>query len=76
MFQRGQKVVVITDKGISYEAIILAIAKDDEGTAAYKVALDSLGGEQLGQWHKACDVFVREQQPAEEEVSWDSFIKP
>jgi hypothetical protein len=76
MFEKGQKVVVITDKGISYEAIVLAVAKDDEGTAAYKVALDSLGGEQLGQWHKACDVFVREEPVAQENEAWDSFIKP
>jgi len=76
MFEIGNKVVVITEKGISYDAIILAVAKDDTGRSAYKVALDSLGHEQFGQWHKAGDVFLQEQRAEAEEQSWDNFIKP
>jgi hypothetical protein len=76
MFDIGTKVVVITEKGISYDAVILAVAKDDSGHAAYKVALDTLGHEQFGQWHKAGDVFLQEQHTEAEEASWDNFIKP
>jgi hypothetical protein len=32
----------------------------DNGPGAYKVTLDGSGPEQMGQWHKAGDVFVRE----------------
>jgi hypothetical protein len=75
MLKRGQTVIVITDKGIAYQADIVATAKDDSGQAAYKVAVHGMGGEQLGQWHKAGDVFVEEQTTAEEDASWDSITK-
>ena len=58
MFETGQQVVVITEKGIAYEATILAVARDDSGRAAYKVAQTATGVEQLGQWHKAGDIFI------------------
>jgi len=72
MLKRGQTVIVITDKGIAYQAELVATAKDDSGQAAYKVAIHGMGSEQLGQWHKACDVFV-EEQTEEEDASWDSI---
>jgi hypothetical protein len=34
-----------------------------------------MGGEQLGQWHKACDVFVEEETAAEEDAAWSSITK-
>ena len=58
MFELDQEVVVITDKGIAYEGFILARAKGDDGSGAYKIGLEGRGFEQSGQWHKACDVFV------------------
>jgi hypothetical protein len=75
MYKRGQTVIVITDKGIAYEADIVATAKDDQGLAAYKVAVHGIGNEQLGQWHKACDVFVEEASVAEEDAAWSSITK-
>lgn len=75
MLKRGQTVIVISDKGIAYEADIVATAKDDSGRAAYKVAVHGMGGEQLGQWHKACDVFVKEETADEEDTSWNSITK-
>jgi hypothetical protein len=76
MFEVGQKVMVITDKGVSYDATILAKAKGDHGPGAYKVAIHSLGPGQLGQWHKACDVFLPEKRDEEEEAtSSEAFLK-
>ena len=56
----GKKVTVIADKGIAYDGVILARATGDSGLGAYKVVLENAGPEQMGQWHKAVDVFVRE----------------
>ena len=75
MLKRGQTVIVISDKGIAYEADIVATAKDDNGRAAYKVAVHGMGGEQLGQWHKAGDVFVEEHAAEEEDAAWKSITK-
>jgi hypothetical protein len=77
MFDVGQKVMVVTDKGVAYDATILAKAKGDHGPGAYKVAIHSLGPEQLGQWHKAADVFVPEEhvEYEKEEISSYAFLK-
>jgi hypothetical protein len=72
MFDVGQKVTVIADKGITYDGIILARATGDKGPGAYKVALDGSGPGQLGQWHKASDVFVREKSDDETQDLWES----
>jgi hypothetical protein len=74
MFDIGQKVVVITDNEISFDAVILARAKGDNGPGAYKVALNDSGAEESGQWHKACEVFVPERTVEEERASWDGFL--
>ncbi len=75
MFEVGQKVLVITEKGVTYDATILATAKGDGGPGAYKVALTDHGPEQLGQWHKAADVFIMDQTWEEKKDSWDEFLK-
>jgi len=76
MFELGQQVLVITDKGISYDAIVLATAKDDEGRRAYKVTMSGLGPDQPGQWHKACEIFVPDKSASEDEqVALENFIK-
>jgi len=76
MFDIGQKVVVITEKGIAYEATILARAKGgDGGPGAYQVALLDSGPEQHGQWHKASDVFAPEPTEQEKKDSWNDFLK-
>jgi hypothetical protein len=58
MFEVGQEVTVITEKGVAYNGCVLARATGDKGAKAYKIAVDGAGLQQLGQWHKACDVFV------------------
>ncbi len=75
MFQRGQKVIVVTDKVSAYEATIVAVAMDDAGNRAYKVALEGSGIEQLGQWHKASDIFIQEDSAEDEQASWDEFVR-
>jgi hypothetical protein len=76
MFEVGQRVTVITDKGLSYDATIVARAKGDDGPGAYKVVLNDRGPEQLGQWHKAADVFLPERTGEEDEQeSMDNYIK-
>ncbi len=66
MLNIGQKVVVITEKGLSYEGVILARAAGDGQTSAYKIGLESGGYQQQGQWHKSDDVFVPEATEEEE----------
>jgi hypothetical protein len=75
VFQRGQKVIVVTDKVSAYEATIVAVAMDDAGNRAYKVALEGSGIEQLGQWHKASDIFIQEDSAEDEQASWDEFVR-
>ena len=45
----------------------------DDGAGAYKVTLDGSGPEQLGQWHKAGDVFVREKGADETQDVWENL---
>jgi hypothetical protein len=54
----GQEVMVIGDKGVAYVGYVMATATSVDGQKAYKVALEGGGLQQLGQWHKACDIFV------------------
>jgi hypothetical protein len=74
-FELDQKVVVITDEGVTYDALIVARAKgDDGGRGAYKVTLIGSGHEHQGQWHKATDVFLPEQTAQEKKDSWNEFL--
>ena len=73
MFDVGQKVTVISDKGITYDGIIIARAAGDNGPGAYKVALDGSGPEQMGQWHKAADLFVREEADDAAQTAWEKL---
>jgi hypothetical protein len=76
MFDLGQKVVVITDKGITYDAVVVGRAKGDSGgPGAYRVTLNDLGTENPGQWHKAADVFLPEPTEQEKKDSWEEFLK-
>jgi hypothetical protein len=58
MIEVGQEVTVINEKGIAYDGCVMATATSVDCTKAYKIAIDGSGLQQLGQWHKACDVFV------------------
>jgi len=73
MFDVGQKVTVITDKGIAYDGVILARATGDAGAGAYKVTLEGSGPDQLGQWHKAGDVFIQEKGDDEAQDVWKNL---
>ena len=73
MFDVGQKVTVIAGKGISYDGVVLARATGENGLGAYKIILDGSGPEQMGQWHKANDVFVREKDDEETQISWENL---
>jgi len=75
MFELDQKVVVITDEGLTFDAHIVARAKgDDGGRGAYKVMLVGQGAEIPGQWHKATDVFLPEQTAQEKKEAWNEFM--
>jgi hypothetical protein len=69
MLEVGQEVTVIADTGKAYDGVVLARATDDKGAGAYKVVLDGSISGQMGQWHKACDVFVREKAANDAELS-------
>ena len=76
MFKVGQEVMVISEKGIAYDGYILARATGDDGLKAYKIAIDGGGMEQMGQWHKASDVFVmdpRDEPEGEESATIERF---
>jgi hypothetical protein len=60
MFELNQTVIVITEKGLTYDGFILARATGEDGKGAYKIGLEGAGFEQPGQWHKADDVFAPE----------------
>ncbi len=62
MFEVGQEVTVINDKGVAYNGYILARATGDDGQKAYKIVIDGGGLEQMGQWHKSSDIFVLDPQ--------------
>jgi hypothetical protein len=75
MLEVNQKVLVIPEKGDPFNGTIIATAKGDDGPPAYKVTANDLGADQLGKWHKACDVFVLDQTWQEKKDSWDKFLK-
>jgi len=58
MFEVGQQVTVITDKGIGYNCYVIARASGDNGIKAYKVSSDEGGLAHMGQCHKSADIFV------------------
>lgn len=58
MYEVGQEVTVITDKGVAFNGVVMVRATGDDGQKAYRIALEGGGLTQLGQWHKPGDVFV------------------
>lgn len=74
MIEVGQEVTMITDKGTAYNGYVTARATGDDGTKAYKIAVDGGGLQQLGQWHRAGDVFVLDPlEPPKREREEDAF---
>lgn len=73
MFNIGQEVLVITDKGIAYNGYITARALGDNGgPPAYQITAH--GGQQ-NQWHRAGDVFLPEEISQEDPNSIESYLK-
>ncbi len=73
MFNIGQEVLVITDKGIAYNGYISARATgDDGGPPAYQVTIH---GSQQNQWHRSGEVFLPEEATQEDTNSIESFLK-
>ena len=77
MIEVGQEVTVISEKGVAYTGVVLARATSDDGSKAYKIAIEGGGLQQLGQWHKANDVFVMDaDEPKKQEVlQMKSFLR-
>jgi len=73
MFDVGQEVTIIGDKGVAYNGYVLARATGDDGTKAYKIMLDGGGLQQMGQWHKACDVFVLDAKAKPEKIEAEAY---
>jgi hypothetical protein len=78
MIEIGQEVTVINEKGVAYNGLVMARATSDNGEKAYKIAIDGAGLQQLGQWHKASDVFVLDppqSQERKEPMQMQSFLR-
>lgn len=74
MFEIGQTVLVISDKGVSYDGSVMARATGDNGgPPAYQVAPQ--GHEHQAQWHKACDVFLLEEAEKKDPDSIENFLR-
>jgi hypothetical protein len=65
MLDLNQSVIVIGEKGVTYEGYVMERANGDNGAAAYRIGLEGAGESQQGQWHRSSDVFVPE--PAKED---------
>jgi hypothetical protein len=75
MFEIGQAVLVITDKGVAYDGYIAARATGDNGgPPAYQITPHG-GGSQQSQWHRSGDVFLPEPTAEEDPDSIESFLK-
>lgn len=74
MYELGQTVLVITDKGFFCEGPVMGRATGDNGgQPAYQVAPQ--GHENQAQWHKACDVFLPEKIEQEDPNSIENFLR-
>ena len=60
MLDLNQTVIVIGEKGVTYEGYVMERATGDNGSAAYRIGLEGAGFEQQGQWHRSSDVYVPE----------------
>ena len=65
MLDLNQTVIVIGEKGVTYEGYVMERASGDNGAMAYRIGLERAGSTQQGQWHRSCDVYVPEQKKEE-----------
>ncbi len=75
MFEIGQAVLVISDKGIAYNGFVLARATGDNGgPPAYQITPHG-ASQQSSQWHRSSEVFLPEEAPPEDSGSIASFLR-
>jgi hypothetical protein len=73
MFDIGQSILVITEKGVAYDGYITARAMgDNSGPPAYQIT--PKGGQQT-QWHRSSEVFLPEQIEPQDPDAIESFLK-
>jgi len=73
MFDVGQAVLVITDRGAAYEGHIKARAVGDDGAPAYLIQ-SNIGG-QPDQWHRSDEVYVPEKAVEEDPNAIETYLK-
>jgi len=73
MYEVGEEIIVITDKGVAYNGYILARATGSDGKKAYKVSIHGGGIEQTGNWHKESDIFTMDSQDSAELPTTESL---
>ena len=74
MFDIGQAVLVITDRGATFQGHVKARAKgDDGGPPAYLI--EPIIGGQPEQWHRSNEVFAPEPTRAEDLDSIETYLK-
>ncbi len=74
MFDIGQAVLVITDRGAAYEGHVKARAMGDNGGPPAYLIESNVGG-QHDQWHRSFEVFVPEPTKAEDPDSIEAYLK-
>ena len=74
MFEIGQAVLVITDRGAAYSGHVKARAMGDEGGSPAYLIESNLGGQQ-DQWHRSSEVFLPEPTKVEDPNSIEAYLK-
>ena len=74
MFDIGQAVLVITDRGAAYEGHVKARATGDNGGPPAYLIASNVGG-QTDQWHRSNEVFLPEPIQAEDPNAIESYLK-
>lgn len=74
MFDIGQAILVITDRGAAYEGHVKARAMGDNGGPPAYLVESKIGGQQ-DQWHRAAEVFLPEPTKVEDPNSIEAYLK-
>ena len=74
MFDVGQAVLVITERGAAYEGHVKARAVGDDGGPPAYLIESNIGGQQ-NQWHRSNEVFSPEKIAEEDPNSIESYFK-
>jgi len=74
MFDVGQAVLVITERGAAYEGHIKARAIGDSGGPPAYFIESNIGG-QANQWHRSSEVFLQEDAVVEDPNAIETYLK-